>query len=87
MEQRPCQRKPLALPARKVRGIFHKERVKAALGFQKSCQVRPFQYRPELPVRRIRLSHQKILPHGAFEQIALMADIGDVLHQFRFPYV
>ena len=41
MEQRPRQRKPLALTARQVRGFFRKGRIKPVLGFQKPQQVHP----------------------------------------------
>ena len=48
---------------------------------QKVCQIHLIEGLPELVVPGIGPAHEEVVPHGALEQIALVADIGDVLHQ------
>ena len=67
MEQCPRKRKPLALAAGKIRGTFQKRRVQPLISPQEVGQLYTFQDCPQLPFRRIRLSHIEIIPDSTFK--------------------
>ena len=81
MQQRPREREPLALPARKVRGLFEELRLQPVLAAQEIRQIDALQHRPERAVVRAGRAHQKVFAHRALEEVALVADIGQLLHQ------
>ena len=87
VEQCPGQSQPLALAAGKVAGLFVQPGVQSLLTAQEVRQLHLFQHGPQTLVVRFGPAHPQIVPDGALEQIALMADIGEVLHQALFPDV
>ena len=69
MQQRAGQCQPLALAAGEVAPLLGQR-----------C-IQPLQHGPERVVRCIRPCHAQVLAHGTLEQIALVADVGDVPHE------
>ncbi len=81
VEQGPGQRQSLALAAGKVGGLLRQGRVQSVLAFQEVRQLYPLQHGPQLAVGSAWPGRGQVFPHGAFEQVALVADVGQVLHQ------
>ena len=81
MEQRPGEGQALALAAGEVLSSFGEPGVQPRFASEKVCQIHLIEGLPELVVPGIGPAHEEVVPHGALEQIALVADIGDVLHQ------
>ena len=84
VQQGPGQGKPLALAAGEIAALFLENRVQPLLAAQEGSQIDLLQNLPESSIVCIGPGHEKIVPHGAFEQITLVGYIGEVLHQAAF---
>lgn len=81
MQQRAGQCQPLALAAGEVAPLLGQRCIQPLLLLEKRCELHLPQHGPECVVRCIRPCHAQIFAHGALEQIALVADVGDVPHE------
>ena len=81
MQQRAGKCQPLALAAGEIAPLLGQLGVQPLLLFEKRRKLHLPQHGPERCVRCIRPCHAQIFAHGALEQIALVADVGDVPHE------
>lgn len=77
-----CQ--PLPLSAGKVGALFQQLGVQPLFRAQKALQVHLLQHLPQPIIRSVRVSQKQIFPDGAGKQVAVVADVGDMLHQTGF---
>ena len=84
MEQRSRQGQALALTAGEVGCLFVQKGIQPFFASQEVGQIYLLQHLPESILSGIGPSHQKILPDGSLEQVALMADVSKVFHETCF---
>ena len=80
-QKAPGQGQPLPLPAGEVASPFQQLGGKPLLPPEEGCQVHLFQRLPQLLLGGVRAGQAQVLLHRALEEIALVADVGDVFQQ------
>ena len=81
MQKRSRQCQTLTLSSGKITSLFQDRSLQPLFSLQKVCQTYLFQYLPQFFLRSLRASHAQVFPYRSAEQIALVTDIGDILHQ------
>ena len=87
VQQRAGERQALALSSGEVGRALGELRVQAVLAAQEVREVHALQHLPKLGVGRVRLAHQQIRAHAAFEKVAPVAYIGHGAHQAALVYL
>ena len=84
MEKGSCNGKALPLTTGEIASLLFQHGVKAVLVFQKFQKANLLKSLFHFQIRRIRISHPKIVTDCPFEQVTVVAYQGDGTHQIRF---
>ena len=80
MQKRPGKGKPLSLAAGQILRVLRQLHIQSVAGAQKLIQPALLQNFPKLFIIRVRISHQKVVPDAALEQVGTGSDIGHPSH-------